>query len=561
MYVHREMYDRTSHTDCLSASADRRPVDPPPVVELRILEGDSRNDITFSHNANFFLYTTLESARPIAQGRANALPAPFPVLTGMPVAGMAYLDRPSPAGYFIFPDLSVRHEGKYRLSFNLFEELKEAKDADAEPAINNPDHPNNKLLRSSPMAPQAHVHFRLEVKSEPFVVYSAKKFPGLAESTQLSRVVAEQGCRVRIRRDVRMRRRDTKPNKDYDYDEDEGSYSRATPDIYAQQPGVDRARSISNASIDNQSVYNPMEQRRPSNHDMTYYAQNSYQHAPAPLSQPVSNNYSSHLSFGGSSAPQYQTPAMPPSVPQPPQAYPTNSSYPYPNGSHLRQNPNSQNYVYPTNPTPQQPQYHISQGYEDNNDYKAYRQPSLASSTPIYHSQPTNSHPVTDSRPLYGTQNYYPQSIQPSIQSSITSSNIQVLPPLKTIQPPNERKYEPNAEVKMIPGSIIPSSVSSTYDTTSSGYGQYASAVPTPIAASGRKRSFGKVFDTTHINQSIHSGMRPDTSAHGQDVSQIILDDGEAVDDEEELPSLKMLSYRRADGSRQHKKCPSPITG
>ncbi|KAK3073454.1 velum formation- protein, partial [Coniosporium uncinatum] len=68
----------------------------------------------------------------MAQGRVPPTPASFPVLTGTPVAGMAYLDRPQPAGYFIFPDLSVRHEGKYRLAFALFEELKEAKDMDSE---------------------------------------------------------------------------------------------------------------------------------------------------------------------------------------------------------------------------------------------------------------------------------------------------------------------------------------------------------------------------------------------------------------------------------------------
>lgn len=41
------------------SSADRRPVDPPPVVELRIYDGESweraqKNDITFTYNANFF---------------------------------------------------------------------------------------------------------------------------------------------------------------------------------------------------------------------------------------------------------------------------------------------------------------------------------------------------------------------------------------------------------------------------------------------------------------------------------------------------------------------------
>src|SRR5690554_5780817 len=120
---------------------------------------------------------------------------PAPVLTGVPVSGMAYLDRPSPAGYFIFPDLSVRHEGKYRLRFALYEETKEEL------------YP----VPVDPLEPREFCTHRLDVKSKAFTVYSAKKFPGLAESTSLSRIVAEQGCRVRIRRDVRMRRRSDRP--------------------------------------------------------------------------------------------------------------------------------------------------------------------------------------------------------------------------------------------------------------------------------------------------------------------------------------------------------------
>lgn len=215
-----------------TASADRRPVDPPPIVELKIFEGeDEKNltDISFLMHANYFLFATLEQARPLAHGRVSAERSSPPVLTGTPVAGMVYLDRPNPAGYFIFPDLSVRHEGKYRLSFSLYEELKSAKD-------------NDKLEDGSSPSPAAepHVTHRLEVKSEPFHVYSAKKFPGLTESTTLSRLVAEQGCRVRIRRDVRMRRRDTKSGgKDWDDYEDDTAQARArlsaTPDPSAYQ--------------------------------------------------------------------------------------------------------------------------------------------------------------------------------------------------------------------------------------------------------------------------------------------------------------------------------------
>lgn len=219
-----------------SANSDRRPVDPPPVVELRIYEGPSIEQgklITFEYNANFFLYASLQSARTIAPGRAqNATPNNPPILTGVPASGMAYLDKPAEAGYFIFPDLSVRHEGTYKLSFSLFEMTKEERDYDLEPS-------GCDLLNG--------VDWRMEIETAPFSVFSAKKFPGLMESTALSRTVAEQGCRVRIRRDVRMRKRDGKPSN---MDRREAEYTRhrtVTP-APTDDSRVIRARSISSSS-------------------------------------------------------------------------------------------------------------------------------------------------------------------------------------------------------------------------------------------------------------------------------------------------------------------------
>ena len=189
------------------------------MVELRIFESDVNNDlhktdITFAFNASFFLYATLDNASPFTSSGTA------PVLTGVPVAGVAYLDRPTQAGYFIFPDLSVRHEGRYRLRFHLYEETKDPKDADRD----SPLQQQQSHASSTAAMPQSFLNYRLDVKSAPFVVYSAKKFPGLATSTTLCHVIAEQGCRVRIRRDVRMRSR---PEK--------GDGSRyATPDKYSE---------------------------------------------------------------------------------------------------------------------------------------------------------------------------------------------------------------------------------------------------------------------------------------------------------------------------------------
>ncbi|KAF9192581.1 hypothetical protein BGZ50_008412 [Haplosporangium sp. Z 11] len=86
-------------------------------------------------------------------------------------------DNGTESGFFVFPDLSVRMEGVYRLKFCLYE-----------------------MVGSD-------VHFCAHVISEPLIVYSAKKFPGMEESTLLSQYFAEQGLKIRIRKEVRPKKR------------------------------------------------------------------------------------------------------------------------------------------------------------------------------------------------------------------------------------------------------------------------------------------------------------------------------------------------------------------
>ena len=551
-------------------------------------QGDSKHDITFSYNANFFLYTTLESARSIAQGRGTTIPSSFPVLTGMPVAGMAYLDRPSPAGYFIFPDLSVRHEGKYRLSFNLYEELKEAKDADMNSPLTDPEHPHHSLMRSSPMAPQAHVHFRLEVKSEPFVVFSAKKFPGLAESTSLSRVVADQGCRVRIRRDVRMRRRDTKSNKDYDDYEEDNSYARnQTPEAYPHS-SLDRPRSISNVSGELSSQYGSTDQRRQSVHDANYYAQNTHPVPTNPPPQATTNTYQSFMSYGQPQQhPQYQaSPAamhaahVSPSV-QPHQS--SVSSYAAQPMMPARQASTAQAYQYQQSPSYTQQTYPSVQPYNES-EYRPspeYRRSSNTTNGSKYAVQSLSNHSsASDLRYPYPHLSKHSQAypVQQPTEASrpVLPIEAPTLPPLKTIQPNVDRKFDPTSvlssasisnlvtpsaqetQQQQYPTSVAPSSAQSQVP-------QHRSSITSTIApATSSKRTFGKVFDSTHLKGSVRAGQRPDLeNSHGLGLPQVEFD-GTLVDDDEDeddLESFKTLSYRRADGSRQMKKCPSPIMG
>jgi hypothetical protein len=434
------------------SSADRRPVDPPPVVELRIFESDPnddlhKTDITFAYNANFFLFATLDTARPMAQGRL-AGPPTCPVLTGVPVAGVAYLDRPQQAGYFIFPDLSVRHEGRYRLSFHLYEEIKDVKDADKDTPM--PD-VNSSINLTKPSAPKSHLNFRLEVKSVPFTVYSAKKFPGLATSTSLSRVIAEQGCRVRIRRDVRMRRRgENKRTDDYDFDDERVFATRSdrytTPDMYAAN-SAERARSTSiSTTADASFPYGSDAQRRPSASDYGFQGAQPYQRsipaapaapAPAPVhnhaSSAQTSSYQSHLSFGATQS-QYPAPQLPPT---PQSATPANTYSPHPSYSHSRNPSNGTEY----DATPS--------GYP-------YPQPRLPAERPSYSKaalpplrleppKAPNMQTSTDSRS--SDANAYPTLTQPPVPRAPTPANhVTSLPPLKVLSGEYSHPPQPNAQ-------------------------------------------------------------------------------------------------------------------
>jgi Velvet factor/Clr5 domain len=189
-------------------SADRAPVDPPPVVQLSIFElrNGVQTDVSFSYDASFFIFASLEVAQAVNPSRPHLdkhdFFNPATVLTGTRVCSAAYLDRPNPAMFFIFPDLSVRHEGRYRFCFNLYETTKHLEDYD----INQPGGDLSIVSEHStnPNNSTEDCHWRMDIQSAPFTIYSAKKYPGLAQSTVLSGTVAEQGCRVRIRRDVRL---------------------------------------------------------------------------------------------------------------------------------------------------------------------------------------------------------------------------------------------------------------------------------------------------------------------------------------------------------------------
>ncbi|USW49844.1 Putative velvet factor [Septoria linicola] len=575
------------------SSADRRPVDPPPIVELRVFEGQDReNDITFTMHANYFLFATLENARPIAHGRVSADRHTPPVLTGTPVAGMVYLDRPHAAGYFIFPDLSVRHEGNYRLSFSLYEELKSLKDEDkmSEEAKANGE--------GAPV-----VNHRLEVKSEPFQVFSAKKFPGLTESTALSRMVAEQGCRVRIRRDVRMRRRETKGSaKDWDEYEDDTAGARArmssTPENQAPFSGmmhtphsyvdpIARPRSAGNAS--HQSLA-PVSRRESVQDLNSAYPGSQFGTAP----HTPQNSFQQSGPYGPSPTQTYQqgpyVQQAPPMQPPPPQYQHGYSAPPPPapvNGSHqgyYAYAPGQPGPVQPAHqqfePMPQQ-QHRASVAYSSQSqapaDARRYsvQQPALppppqlqlsyqqqaqqSAYPPQAPSQPQtyqqipasqaqqSSHSYSSSMDMYNNSRpahpqSMPQQSRPNGAHTPMSSRPFDLPPLQT------------ASGMLSNNKLEASSPSSAAPTNS-----YFSAAQT--AMDTHKRSYGHVFSEKYQDQPLRQGARPGASA--SDYSMVTGSSLSAVDDDDtsgELdPDSLSMQYRRADGRAIRRALPGHV--
>lgn len=82
--------------------------------------------------------------------------------------------------WFVLQDLSVRTEGTFRLKMSF---------VDVGSGL------GNNTLNTSRAPVLAHCF------SEPFQVYSAKKFPGVIESTPLSKAFASQGIKIPIRKD------------------------------------------------------------------------------------------------------------------------------------------------------------------------------------------------------------------------------------------------------------------------------------------------------------------------------------------------------------------------
>ncbi|KII90885.1 hypothetical protein PLICRDRAFT_549398 [Plicaturopsis crispa FD-325 SS-3] len=223
------------HARVCAISGDCRPVDPPPIIQLQVLNPGANSQQLHSAQERPRVCSpspSLPSFDTILDPFCSELNEPYPVsnnsacpqsqyyfmfaslvkaetstellylkdgktpsTSGSLVSSLYHLtvsasffmlslslrscdvDNNENADFFVFPDLSVRIEGSFRLKLCLYE-------LDGE-SVRNHD----------------------SVYTAPFSVYPAKRYPGMEESTALSCCLADQGIKIRIRKDARPQKR------------------------------------------------------------------------------------------------------------------------------------------------------------------------------------------------------------------------------------------------------------------------------------------------------------------------------------------------------------------
>ncbi|KAG1461307.1 hypothetical protein G6F55_003644 [Rhizopus delemar] len=145
---------------------DRRPIDPAPIIKLSVFNSDLQRIEESTDNPFYVTHASLWS---VDMNTQLDILHETRALIGSLVSSPSLLkDLDNQRSYFFaFSDLSVRLAGQYRLKFSLIH-----------------------LTRNEIVA---------FIFSDPFTVYSAKTYPGMKESSELSKHLAKQGLKLTIR--------------------------------------------------------------------------------------------------------------------------------------------------------------------------------------------------------------------------------------------------------------------------------------------------------------------------------------------------------------------------
>ncbi|KAI8903654.1 velvet factor-domain-containing protein [Powellomyces hirtus] len=185
----RRSYPNAANTSATSSSTLLRPS----------RTGQSRA-VTHCLQASASRLSSSSAAGGTVGGGQSAFPASEVLIGNLvsPCNVLSDLDG-SKSMLFSFPDISVRVSGRYRIKF-LVLDVKSSRVAEFAPSKDCTSATGQQCCPSSPAQrnPYSTNHC---VLSDVFTVYHPKEFPGMADSTPLSKCLAQQGIRIHIRPD------------------------------------------------------------------------------------------------------------------------------------------------------------------------------------------------------------------------------------------------------------------------------------------------------------------------------------------------------------------------
>ena len=167
---------------CGFGERDRRVIDPPPILEVTMRPKDSRNGAQLDTQALFAVHCTLATpgygvdASEMSPDNKTKPPERRLMGTLVSSANWVHDERRKKGWFFVFPDLSCRHPGKYRLKFSLLR------------------------VGTHSSVPGTRFPILDECTSQVFVVYTAKDFPGMQASSPLLKALREQGVVVGVKK-------------------------------------------------------------------------------------------------------------------------------------------------------------------------------------------------------------------------------------------------------------------------------------------------------------------------------------------------------------------------
>ena len=184
----------TTARACGFGERDRRAIDPPPILELRNT-GKGTSSLMSDNNSMFAMHCTIVDPSSL-RDQTRVRPVCVEMQSTLRLAGTLVaspyqaIDEHGDAGtFFVFPDLSCRTPGRYRLCFRLLQI----------------DMHNTR---------QGAVHsFVASIVTDVFEVYIAREFPGMKPSSALLKVLRQQGMNVSVKRGSKAQEGKCKPRE------------------------------------------------------------------------------------------------------------------------------------------------------------------------------------------------------------------------------------------------------------------------------------------------------------------------------------------------------------